>query len=276
MSNIEKFKFQNIPSTKDGGLVIDADVRVMTIGDEPWFVASDVVSILGLTNTAVALDRVDVEDKQTIRRSEGVSFGDTFDPRVNAVSLINESGLYALIFQSYKPQAKAFKKWVTSVVLPTIRKTGGYIEPAVDLSDPDVAIEKIMEIAKVAKEARAALAASEAANAALEAKVEADAPFVKAAEEFFDMEGLYSLRDAARKFGIPPLKFNDILRGWGWIDERGTAAKAYAVRMEYAKNRNYIHPGSGAATTQGRLTNKGLERAAVKLKEQGVWVSYTG
>lgn len=265
MSNIEKFKFQNIPSTKDGGLVIDADVRVVTIGDEPWFVARDVTEVLGIQNTTDALKSLDGDERASYNLGP-----------LTSVNIINESGLYSLILRSRKPEAKAFKKWVTSVVLPTIRKTGGYIEPAVDLSDPDVAIEKIMEIAKVAKEARAALAASEAANAALEAKVEADAPFVKAAEEFFDMEGLYSLRDAARKFGIPPLKFNDILRGWGWLDERGTAAKAYAVRMEYAKNRNYIHPGSGAATTQGRLTNKGLERAAVKLKEQGVWVSYTG
>lgn len=272
MSNIEKFQFQNVPSTEEGGLVIDAEVRVVTIDGEPWFVAQDITSVLGYAHSPSAVRRLDYDEYDLFTPNVPSTHS---GPPARPVTIVNESGLYSLILGSTKPEAKAFKKWVTAVVLPTIRKTGAYVDPTQELfakiQAGDVAgmLEGLKLSTQIADEALAKLALAEQ-------KIEADAPMVKAAEEFFDMEGLYSLRDSARKFGIPPLTFNDILRGWGWIDERGTAAKAYAVRMEYAKNRNYLHPGSGAATTQGRLTNKGLERAAVKLKEQGVWVSYAG
>ncbi|ACE79994.1 putative antirepressor [Mycobacterium phage Pukovnik] len=257
MSEIEKFQFQNVPSADEGGLVINAEVRVVTIEGEPWFVAKDVCEVLGLTNPTVVVSRLDADERAKF----------DLGPFAPAANVVNESGLYALIVRSDKPQAKAFRKWVTSEVLPTIRKTGGYLSPELDLSDPDVALAKLIEVAKAAQEARAKAAF-------LENKIAVDAPKVRAAEEFFDMEGLFSLRDSARKLGVPPFTFNDHLRSWGWIDEKGTAAKAYAVSMGYAENRIYIHPGSGAATTQGRLTAKGLERAAIKLDKEGTWVGY--
>ncbi|QGZ16867.1 anti-repressor Ant [Mycobacterium phage Phaded] len=256
MSTIEKFQFQNVPSAEEGGLVVNAEVRVVSIDGEPWFVAADVCRALGIVNPSQAVARLDDDER---------AMSDIGLPM--SVNVVNEGGLYSLILRSDKPQAKAFKRWVTHEVLPTIRKTGGYVAPELDLTDPDIALAKLIEIAKVAQEARAKAAF-------LENKIAVDAPKVRAAEEFFDTEGLYSLRDSARKLGIPPFTFNDILRSWNWIDEKGTAAKAYAVSMGYAENRIYIHPGSGAATTQGRLTNKGLERAAIKLEKEGTWAGY--
>ncbi len=96
------------------------DVRIITINDEPWFVGKDVSDILGYSNSRKALsDHVDVEDK-------GVTKSDTLGGSQN-ITIINESGLYSLILKSKKPEAKQFKHWVTSEVLPTIRKHGAYM-----------------------------------------------------------------------------------------------------------------------------------------------------
>ena len=96
------------------------DVRIITINDEPWFVGKDVADILGYSNSRKALsDHVDDEDK-------GVTKSDTLGGNQN-ITIINESGLYSLILKSKKPEAKQFKHWVTSEVLPTIRKHGTYM-----------------------------------------------------------------------------------------------------------------------------------------------------
>ncbi|MBK8508985.1 MAG: Bro-N domain-containing protein [Candidatus Competibacteraceae bacterium] len=93
-------------------------VRIVMRGNEPWFVAADVCEALTIANSRMALDRLDDDEK-------GVSSIDT--PGGNQeLSIINESGLYSLILTSRKPEAKKFKKWVTSEVLPAIRKTGRY------------------------------------------------------------------------------------------------------------------------------------------------------
>ncbi|QGJ94836.1 antirepressor [Mycobacterium phage Blinn1] len=270
-TEIEKFQFQNVPSADEGGLIINAEVRVVSIEGEPWFVAKDVTSVLGFSKAGDAIKYLD-DDEKSVIAGRIVGITNPLSGRGD-ISIINESGLYSLILRSRKPQAKAFKKWVTAEVLPTIRKTGAYVDPNTELAnkiaagDVEAMMEGFAKTLQIAQEARAKVRE-------LETKVEEDKPYVEASKEFFDMEGLYSLRDAARKMGVPPFTFNDILRSWNWIDEKGTAAKAYAVSMGYAENRVYIHPGSGAATTQGRLTNKGLERAAIKLEKEGAWVGY--
>jgi len=96
------------------------DVRIIAINDEPWFVGKDVADILGYSNSRKALsDHVDDEDK-------GVTKSDTLGGNQN-ITIINESGLYSLILKSKKQEAKQFKRWVTSEVLPTIRKHGAYM-----------------------------------------------------------------------------------------------------------------------------------------------------
>lgn len=94
-------------------------VRTLVIDGEPWFVGKDVTEILGYTQPSVAISKkVDADDK-------GVSILETPGGEQN-VAIINESGLYSLILSSKLPTAKRFKKWVTSEVLPSIRKTGSY------------------------------------------------------------------------------------------------------------------------------------------------------
>ena len=116
MSNLAQFAFQN------------NQVRVIIIDGEPWFVASDVASILEYVKTDKMLQLVDEEDKQTInpQKLDYPKMEESFNSNTFRVSLINEPGLYAVIFGSTKLEAKAFKRWVLSEVLPSIRKTGKY------------------------------------------------------------------------------------------------------------------------------------------------------
>lgn len=95
------------------------EIRTVTINNEPWFVGKDVTDILGYTNSSKALaDHVDEEDK--LNNESLSSLGQ------RGGWLINESGLYSLILLSKMPNAKKFKHWVTSEVLPSLRKTGSY------------------------------------------------------------------------------------------------------------------------------------------------------
>lgn len=98
------------------------EVRTLKVDDEPWFVGKDLAEILGYSNTRDALSRhVEPEDK-------GVAKLDTLGGKQNQ-TVVNESGMFSLILSSSLPNAKKFKRWVTSEVLPTIRKTGSYQLP---------------------------------------------------------------------------------------------------------------------------------------------------
>lgn len=103
------------------------EVRTLIIENEPWFVGKDVATILGYKNTKDALIKhVDDEDRRIIQRSHFT----TLEIPNRGLTLINESGVYSLIFSSNLATAKAFKRWVTSEVLPTLRKTGTYTMPS--------------------------------------------------------------------------------------------------------------------------------------------------
>lgn len=96
----------------------------------PWWVANDVCRILGLENVSKALTRLDQDEKRDVT-------GSKVGRNVSKLRTINEPGLYSLIFKSRKPEAKAFKRWVTHEVLPSIRKTGRYEMPGVGMMDDD-------------------------------------------------------------------------------------------------------------------------------------------
>lgn len=107
-----------------------APIRVQLINSEPWFVAKDVCEVLGIANHKDAASRLDEDE----RRGVGIT-----DPigRPQTVTAVSESGLYPLVFQSRKAEAKKFRKWVTSEVLPSIRKKGyyGIYKPKTDFID---------------------------------------------------------------------------------------------------------------------------------------------
>ena len=129
------------------------EIQVVEVDGEPWFVARVIANVLGYSNTSKAIgDHVDEEDK-------GVTKRDT-PGGVQEMTIINESGLYSLVLSSKLPSAKRFKRWVTSEVIPSIRKHGAYVKPlTLDnwLDEPDRMIEALQRL----KEERAARLAAE-------------------------------------------------------------------------------------------------------------------
>lgn len=105
------------------------EIRVVENGGEPWFVLADVCTALGIQNVSETASRLDDDEK--LNRSDLLSLGQ------RGGWTVNEFGIYSVILRSDKPEAKRFKKWITSEVLPSIRKTGGYLSPSVDFTDPD-------------------------------------------------------------------------------------------------------------------------------------------
>ncbi len=106
-----------------------AAVRTLDLNGEPWFVATDIAKILGYRNAPDMVRNLDDDEADThnlrISSENGVE-------QDREVTIINESGLYACILKSRRPEAKAFRKWVTSEVLPAIRKRGGYTAPGAE------------------------------------------------------------------------------------------------------------------------------------------------
>lgn len=123
MNNLTRFEFNH------------QEVRFVGTADNPWWIAQDVCNVLGLRNPSKSLSRLDEDEKGYITLSYTTENNKEIDVELLT---INESGLYSLILRSRKDSAKKFKKWITSEVLPTIRKTGSYsVESTKTESDRD-------------------------------------------------------------------------------------------------------------------------------------------
>jgi len=189
-------------------------VRTVLIDGDPWFVAADVVDILGIGRVHDAVRGLDEDEKGTgTIRTPG---GD------QQVSVVNEPGLYALILRSRKPEAKAFRRWLTHTVLPEIRRTGQYG------SQVPTSFAEALELAAV----------SQRAIEAAEAKIAADAPKVEAYEALMDAEGYYSMEAAAKILQIGRTTLFRRLRDLGII--------RHGSRLPYQE---YMHHFVVTATT---------------------------
>lgn len=114
-------------------------LRTVIIDSQPWWVAKDVCDILELTNPSMCLQNLDADERSKLNLG-----------RQGETNIVNESGLYSLVIQSRKPEAKKFKKWITSEVLPSIRKTGSYqYKEKDDLEIILLGYEKLMDKVKM-------------------------------------------------------------------------------------------------------------------------------
>ncbi len=168
-------------------------VRTTEIDNEPWFVGKDVAEALGYRDTSDALKKhVDADDKLTRR------FADSGQAR--EMYIINESGLYSLILSSKLPGAKEFKRWVTSEVIPSIRKTGGYIKGQETMT-PDELMAKALMVAQQT------LADREARISQLTVDKAIMQPKADYFDELVERGLLTNFRETAKQLGIPPKKF---------------------------------------------------------------------
>lgn len=190
------------------------NVRVVDVNGDSWFVAADVCKALELGNPTMALDRLDA-DERTLISIEGASNG-------LPVNMVNEAGLYSLVLGSRKPEAKAFKRWITHEVIPAIRKHGGYLTPEKieeALLNPDT----IIRLATDLKAERAARIELQEQNAAM-------LPLVKFAKAATDSEDTVDMATVAKVLNFPSIgrnKLFEILRNNGILDWKNDPYQRY-------------------------------------------------
>ena len=191
------------------------EVRTVTIDDEPWFVGKDVAQVLGYQNPSKAiLDHVDAEDK--LNNDSLLSLGQ------RGGWLINESGLYSLILSSKLPGAKEFKRWVTSEILPSIRKHGAYMTPETlqaAILNPDTMIQLCQQL-KNEQEKNRELSVT---NSRLTIENQIMQPKADYFDELVDRNLLTNFRETAKELECKPRKFVEFLieRKYIYRDKRG-------------------------------------------------------
>ena len=175
-------------------------VRAVMIDDEPWFIGKDVAEALGYSNPRDALaKRVDDEDKGVAKRD---TLGGSQD-----FTVINESGLYSLILSNKLPKAKAFKRWVTHEVIPSIRKSGAYITDSLldrVKNDPEIIYSLAEEFLSARNKVKG-----------LETELSVAKPKAEFYDTFVNPNDCTGLRVTAKELNVPERKFINFL-----IDEK--------------------------------------------------------
>lgn len=187
------------------------EIRAIQRDGEPWFVLKDVCDVLGMSNPTMVADRLDEDERAKLDLGrQGQSW------------VINESGLYNVILRSDKPEAKPFRKWVTSEVLPTIRKHGAYMTPETlqeAIMNPDIMIQLCQQL-KAEQDRNMALRAD---NSKLTVKNAIMAPKADYFDELVERNTLTNFRETAKQLGVKEKAFIRFLLDKKYIyrDKRG-------------------------------------------------------
>lgn len=231
-------------------------IRTLEIGNVVWFVGKDVAEALGYSNPRKAMiDHIDEEDK-------GVTKCDTLGGSQN-LTIINESGLYSLILSSKLTKAKEFKHWVTSEVLPTIRKHGMYATDEL-LNNPDFAIKVFTEL----REERLKRQALETENKKLK-------PSAEFADRVLDSKGLVTITQIAKDYGMSGKSMNELLHSFGVQYKQSRQWLLYSKHQNkgytHSKTVEIIRSDNTAETVmETKWTQKGRKFIYDVLKRHGI------
>lgn len=208
MNNMQIFKYEN------------NDVRTVEMNGEPWFVLKDVCGVLGLSTPARVAERLDGDEVSQTHFTDSIG-------RKQETTVINESGLYSVILRSDKPAAKPFRKWVTSEVLPSIRKNGGYIAGQEQLSPEELMAKALLVANKTLAERDARISELTVQNTIMSPKAEYF-------DELISRNTLTNFRETAKELGISEKAFIRFL-----ID------KKYIFRNQRGKLMPYANRSDG-------------------------------
>ena len=238
----------------------DQEVRTLMINNDPYFVGKDVATVLGYSRTADAIKaHVDEEDKLTRQ------FTDSGQRR--SMTIINESGLYSLILSSKLPTAKKFKRWVTSEVLPAIRKHGAYMTPKTieeALLNPDTIIRLATNLKK---EREGRLIAEQRVNELT--------PKASYYDKVLANKSLVTITAIAKDYGMSGQRMNALLHKLGVQYKQG---KTWLLYAKYQKN-GWTHSetvmitdryGNEKAVLNTKWTQKGRLGLYELLKDNGI------
>lgn len=255
MENLQVFKNEEF-----------GQVRTVTIDGEPWFVGKDVAVALGYEKPTDAVrKRVDEEDR-------GISKMET-PSGAQQMTIINESGLYSLILSSKLPSAKKFKHWVTSEVLPSIRKNGGYIDGQETLSDEELLAKAVLVAQNKIAERDKIIAKQKETIEQQDKQLQIQKPFVQTAIKLQNMDNTVSFEqvaklisdngiDVGRNTLMKLLKQHGVLMENNSPYEKYRKAGCFTVKMTIKEN----HYGTKMIPVT-RVTGKGLIFIDKKLRE---------
>lgn len=170
-------------------------IRTLTIDGEPWFVAADVCKALELGNPSMTVERLDADEK-------GISSIDTLGGK-QRMAIINEPGLYSLVLSSRKPEAKAFKRWITHEVIPAIRKYGGYMTKSL--------LEQVLENPNLIYEFARRMLEEQQKNERLRQELDRAKPKADYYDAFIHPESCTNIRATAKELKVPEKMFTAFL-----------------------------------------------------------------
>ena len=257
-------------------------IRVIEHDGEPWFVGKDVAEILGYSNSSKAvMMHVDDEDKRfemlpikadsQFGNPEGADSQNATPSGMTKTALINESGLYSLVLRSNLPTARQFKRWVTSEVLPAIRKTGGYIH-----AEPSMTPDEIMARAHVIAEDTIRRLEQKnreltADNSRLTVETQIMAPKADYFDQLVDRNLLTSFRETAKQLGVKEKAFIRWLidRKYIYRDQKGKLMPYAGKHEDLFEVKECTNEKTAWAGTQTMITPKGRE--TFRLLTQGMF-----
>lgn len=226
-------------------------VRTLNLNGEPWFVAVDVCSVLDLSNPTIAVSRLDEDERAKFNLG-----------RQGDATIVNEPGLYTLVLGSRKPEAKAFKRWITHEVLPNIRKHGVYIT--------DEKLKLFAEHPELLDALMKSLYAAHAENLRHRAERQTLLPKADYYDAFMDADGCTNLRTTAKELNVPERWFARFLQQTGFL-YRSPAGNLMPYTIPRNRGlfrvRDYVRNGHSGAYTLITPMGKSLFRELLRCGE---------
>lgn len=223
------------------------EVRTVQKNGEPWFVLKDVCAILDIANHKMTAQRLDGDEVSQTYLIDSIG-------RKQEMTVINESGLYNVILRSDKPEAKPFRKWVTYEVLPSIRRTGGYIAGQENLTPEELMAKALMVAQKTLAEREARIADLTVQNQIMQ-------PKASYFDELVERGTLTNFRETAKQLGIPPKRFVAFLmeKKYVYRDKRGKLLPYEAKNDGLFELKESYNDKTQWSGTQTLITPKGRE-----------------
>lgn len=226
-------------------------MRTLNLNGEPWFVAVDVCSVLDLSNPTIAVSRLDEDERAKFNLGHQ---GDA--------TIVNEPGLYTLVLGSRKPEAKAFKRWITHEVIPAIRKHGVYIT--------DEKLKLFAEHPELLDALMKSLYAAHAENLRHRAERQTLLPKADYYDAFMDADGCTNLRTTAKELNVPERWFARFLQQTGFL-YRSPAGNLMPYTIPRNRGlfrvRDYVRNGHSGAYTLITPMGKSLFRELLRCGE---------
>ena len=216
------------------------DVRTVEMEGEPWFVLTDLCTVLGLRNATMISQRID---------ADGLSQAEVIDSmgRKQTVIIVNEAGMYEVVIRSDKPEAVKVRRWLTGEVLPTLRRTGTYSTATTAHQLPRSFADALRQLADTCEQ------------------LEAVAPKVEAYDALMDASGLYSMQAAAKSLGYGPNILYRDLRRLGILQTSNLPYQRYLHHFEVKLGSYKNRRGETCPTTTTMVRPAGLDFLRRKL-----------